>query len=163
MSSIKEQKKQQVKELSEVIKKSPCVVVLDYRGITVEQDTPMRSAFRKAGVKYMVVKNSIASRAFEQAGLKGFDATFEGPTAIAIAGEEDITASARIAVEYTKKTPIKVKSGAFEGGYCDEAKVKEIASIPGKNELLSMLLGLLTSPMRSLAVAVNEVAKQKSA
>lgn len=158
-----DQRKAYVADVVGKIENSSSIVLVDYRGINVEQDTAMRKALREAGVEYRVIKNSALSRAFEKTGNTGYDEYFNGPTAAAFGPKEDPIAPCRIITEYAGKTPMSIKCGVVEGKKFDENGVKSLASIPEKPVLLAQLLGLLTSPMRSLAVAVSEVAKQKSA
>ena len=157
-----EQRKAYVAEVVEKMNNSASVVLVDYRGINVEQDTAMRKAMREAGVSYSVIKNSALKRAFEAPGNNGYDEYFEGPTAAAFGPAQDPIAPCRILAEYAGKTPLTIKCGMVEGKKFDENGVKSLASIPEKPVLLAQLLGLLTSPMRSLAIAVSEVAKQKA-
>lgn len=157
-----ESRKAYVAEVVEQINNSSSVVLVDYRGINVAQDTAMRKALREAGVTYHVIKNSALSRAFEQTGNTGFDEYFAGPTAAAFGPMDDPVAPCRILAEYAGKTPMKIKCGVVEGKKFDENGVKSLASIPEKPVLLAQLLGLLTSPMRSLAIAISEVAKKKA-
>lgn len=157
-----ESRKAVVAELVDKIKDSSSVVLVDYRGITVAQDTALRKAMREAGVSYRVIKNSALSRAFEQTGNKGYDEYFAGPTAAAFGPVNDPVAPCRILAEYTGKTPVKIKCGVVEGKKFDENGVKALASIPEKPVLLAQLLGLLTSPMRSLAIAISEIAKKSA-
>ena len=157
-----DQRKAYVAEVVEKINNSSSVVLVDYRGINVAQDTAMRKALREAGVTYHVIKNSALSRAFEQTGNAGFDEYFAGPTAAAFGPKDDPVAPCRILAEYSGKTPMKIKCGVVEGKKFDENGIKSLASIPEKPVLLAQLLGLLTSPMRSLAIAISEVAKKKA-
>lgn len=157
-----EQRKAYAAEVQAKIEGASSVVLVDYRGINVAQDTAMRKALREAGVEYRVIKNSALSRAFEATGNTGYDEYFEGPTAAAFGGEDPI-APCRILTEYAGKTPMTVKCGLVEGKKFDADGVKSLASIPEKPVLVGQLLGLLTSPMRSLAVALSEIAKKKSA
>ena len=155
-------KKEQVSELEDKVKRAAGIVVLDYRGITVEEDTNLRSALRAAGVEYKVIKNRIILRAFKNSGYDGFDKVFEGPTAVAFS-YDDATAPARIICENSKKlNKLTVKGGIIDSQVMDAAGINKIANIPSKNVLIGQLLGLLTSPMRSLAVALNEVAKKQA-
>ncbi len=158
-----EQRKAYCAEVVENINNSSSIVLVDYRGITVEQDSEMRKKLRESGVKYRVIKNSALSRAFAETGNDGYDDQFVGPTAAAFGSAEDPIAPCRILTEYADKTPITVKCGVVEGKRFDAAGVKNLASIPEKPVLVAQLLGLLTNPMRSLAVALSEVAKTKSA
>ena len=157
-----EQRKAYVADVVEKINNSSSVVLVDYRGINVEQDTAMRKALREAGVEYRVIKNSALSRAFEQTGNIGYDEYFFGPTAAAFGPENDPVAPCRVLAEYAGKTPMSIKCGVVEGKKFDENGIKALASIPEKPVLLAQLLGLLTSPMRSLAVALSEIAKKSA-
>lgn len=157
-----EARKAYVADVVELMNNSASVVLVDYRGINVEQDTAMRKALREAGVTYRVIKNSALARAFEQTGNTGFDDSFFGPTAAAFGSAEDPVAPCRILSEYADKTPINIKCGTVEGKKFDADGVKSLARIPEKPVLLAQLLGLLTSPMRSLAVGLSEVAKKSA-
>lgn len=155
-------KKEQVVALEDKVKRASGIVIIDYRGITVEEDTNLRSALRAAGVEYKVIKNRIILRAFKNSGYDGFDKIFEGPTAVAFS-YDDATAPARIISENSKKlNKLTVKGGIVEKQIYDAAGIAKIATIPSKNVLIGQLLGLLTSPMRGLAVALNEVAKKQA-
>lgn len=157
-----EQRKAYVAEVKQKIENASSVVVVDYRGINVEQDTAMRRALREAGVEYRVIKNSALARAFDATGNTGFDEYFNGPSAAAFGGE-DSTAPCRVLNEYAGKTPLTIKCGVVEGKKFDADGIKALANIPAKPVLIAQLLGLLTSPIRSLAVGLSEVAKKKEA
>ncbi len=155
-------KKEQVAQLEDKVKRAAGIVIVDYRGITVEEDTKLRSSLREAGVEYKVIKNRLLLRAFNAAGYEGFDKIFEGPTAVAFS-YEDATAPARILSENAKKlNKLEVKGGVVEKQKMDAAGIAKIANIPSRNTLIGQLLGLLTSPARSLAVALSEVAKKQA-
>jgi len=156
-------KEEQVAIIEDKTKRAKGVVLVDYRGLNVAEDTEMRNKLRSAGVEYKVLKNRLVLRAFNNAGYEGFDKVLEGPTAVAFS-YDDATAPARIVMESVKKTnnKISVKGGIVEGKILDAAGITAVSNIPSKEILLSQLLGLLTSPMRSLAIAVNEVAKKQA-
>ncbi len=155
-------KKEQVAQIEDKIKRSAGIVIVDYRGITVEEDTALRAGLREAGVEYKVIKNRLLLKAFNNTGYEGFDKVLEGPTAVAFS-YDDATAPARIISEKGKKlNKLAVKGGVVENQIMDAAGINKIANIPSKNVLLGQLLGLLTSPMRGLAVALNEVAKKQA-
>lgn len=154
-------KQAQVVELAEKIKNASAAVLVSFSGVTVAQDTKLRNDFRAAGVTYKVYKNSILIRAFESLGIKGFE-NLAGDNALALASE-DSTAAARIAVEHSEKTALTVKCGLMDGAFIDEAQVKQIAKIPAKPQLVAQLLCVLQSPMRSLAIALSEIAKKNAA
>lgn len=156
-------KEAQVNEIAEKLKKAKSVVLVNHCGLTVEQDTALRVDMRKADVEYKVIKNKILVRAFEKAGLTGMESVFEGPTAVAFS-YEDAVAGAKIAVDNGAKTKmLELKGGVIEGKIAGVDEVKVLASIPPKPVLLSQLLGLLTAPMRNLAVVLKEVADKKPA
>ena len=155
-------KEKAVEEIVEKINKSKSVVLVNHCGLTVEQDTAMRVEMRKENVEYKVIKNKLLVRAFEKAGFTGFEQVFEGPTAVAFS-YDDTVAGAKILAENGVKTKmLELKGGIIEGKSATAEDVKVLATIPAKPVLLSQLLGLLTSPMRSLAVAISEVAKKAS-
>lgn len=157
------QKEQLVSEIAEKIAKAKSIVLVNHCGLTVEQDTALRVDMRKADVEYKVIKNTVLVRAFEKAGYTGFEKVFEGPTAVAFS-YEDTVAGAKILVENGTKTKmLEIKGGVIEGKSASVDEIKVLASIPSKSVLIGQLLGLLTSPMRSLAVAISEVAKKQSA
>ena len=159
-----EQKAQQVEEIVEKVKKSKSIVLVDYRGLTVAQDTEMRVNMRKAGVDYKVLKNRLVLRARNNCGFDGFEKVLEGPTAVAF-GYEDAVAPAKIVAETVTKTnnKIAIKGGIIEGKQASVEEVNALSKIPAKPVLVGQLLGMLTSPMRSLAVALSEIAKKQSA
>lgn len=157
------QKERLVADVAEKIAKAKSIVLVNHCGLTVEQDTALRVDMRKNGVEYKVIKNTVLSRAFEKAGYTGFESVFEGPTAVAFS-YEDTVAGAKILVENgTKTNKLEIKGGVIEGKSASVEDVKVLASIPAKPVLIGQLLGLLTSPMRSLAVAIGEIAKKQSA
>ena len=159
-----EQKAQQVEEIVEKVKKSKSIVLVDYRGLTVAQDTEMRVSMCKAGVDYKVLKNRLVLRALNNCGFDGFEKVLEGPTAVAF-GYEDAVAPAKIVAETVTKTnnKIAIKGGIIEGKQASVEEVNALSKIPAKPVLVGQLLGMLTSPMRSLAVALSEIAKKQSA
>jgi large subunit ribosomal protein L10 len=155
-------KQEQVADILDKVKRAKGIVLVDYRGINVLDDTNLRSQLRKEKIEYKVLKNRLMLRALNQAGFTGMDKVLEGPTAVAFS-YDDATAPARIIQENLKKMPkISIKAGVIEGRIMDGAQVTAVANIPPYKVLLSQLLGLLTNPMRSLAVAVSEVAKKKA-
>ncbi len=157
---ILDAKKAVVAELAEELKSAQTIVLADYLGLTVEQDTEMRAAFRKAGVTYKVVKNTISSRAFEEAGIKEMGDLLKGPTAIALSSE-DIIAPAKVTKEFADKfDKITIKGGAMEGAVTTVDEINKLASIPAPEVLQGQLVFTLLSPITSLAIALSEVAKK---
>lgn len=152
-------KKQVVSALADELKGAESMVFTDYKGLTVAQDTEMRAAFRKAGVVYRVVKNSVSSRAFEKIGVTGLDDVLKGPTAIAFS-TVDVTTAPRLTKEYTdkfKKTTIK--GGILEGAFVDVNMVNELASIPTLEVLYTQLVSTLMYPITKLAITLNLAAE----
>ena len=139
------------------------IVLVDYRGLTVAQDTELRKQLREAGIVYKVCKNTMMKRAFEGTDFAQLDEYLEGPSAIAIS-KDDATAPARIIAKYAKAAPtLKMIAGVVEGGYYDEAGVNAMATIPSREELLGKLLGSIQSPITNLARVLNQIAEAKEA
>lgn len=147
-----------VDEISEQIKDAQSVVIVDYRGLTVAQDTDLRKQLREAGCTYKVYKNTMMKRAFEGTDCEQLSGLLEGTNAIAIS-KEDATAPARIIAKVAKDAPaLEVKAGIVEGTYYDAEGMKTIASIPSRDELLSRLLGSLQSPITNFARVLKQIA-----
>ena len=149
-----------VEELKGKLERASGVVVLDYMGLTVGQDTEMRNNFRAANVEYMVVKNRMMKLALNALGYTEFDESLNGPTAVAIS-YDDVVAPAKIVSESIRKyNKMSIKAGLAEGKFASKDEVDALSKIPSKEVLIGQLLGMLTSPMRSLAVVLSEHAKQ---
>lgn len=152
-----------VDEISSVIKDAQSVVVVDYRGLTVAEDTQLRKELREAGVSYKVYKNTLVSRAVEGTQFEGLREVLEGPSAFAVS-TEDATAPARILAKFAKTAPaLEIKAGVVEGTFYDADGMKAIASVPSREELLSKLLGSLQSPITNLARVLNQIAENGGA
>jgi large subunit ribosomal protein L10 len=162
MSANKDAKVQLVSEIKEKIQSAKSVVFVQFQGLTVAEDTELRREFRKNNVEYKVLKNTLVRRAFNDLGVKDFDADLNGPTSVAF-GPDEVGAS-KIIVEASKKyeKKIVVKSGYIDAKYQDANGVKKYASIPSQNELYSMLAGTLSGFTRGLAVAIKAVADKKA-
>ncbi|MBQ8817740.1 MAG: 50S ribosomal protein L10 [Clostridia bacterium] len=155
--SILEQKQAVVADLAEKMKNSPAGVVVNYQGITVEDDTKMRKALREAGVSYMVMKNSLTGRACDEVGLSDMKQYLTGMTAIAIAND-DAVAPAKVLKEYAEKIEsFQILAGYLDGKVVDEATVKQLADIPSKEVLIAKFLGSIKSPLYGLAYALQAV------
>lgn len=155
-------KEQAVEELSQKFAKAKSVVLVDYCGMSVAEDTQLRNELRKEGVEYKVIKNRIMLRAFDKAGYKGFDDILQGTTAVAISYEDAVMPAKILADNAKKVNKTALKGGVVEGSIMDAKAITAVAAIPPKTVLLSQLVGLLTSPMRSLAVGLSEVAKKNA-
>jgi large subunit ribosomal protein L10 len=154
---ILELKKQQVAEVTDWFKGSIAGVVVDYKGISVEDDTKLRKELREANVRYVVLKNTILRRAAENAELGELNDVFKGTTAVAFS-EDDYTAAARILGNYAKKVDsFSIKGGFMDGAVVDLATVEKLATLPTREVLLSMLCNVLNAPIAKLARAVQAV------
>jgi large subunit ribosomal protein L10 len=136
------------------------VVIVDYRGLTVEEVTNLRKQLRDANVEMKVIKNSILSRAAKKAGLEGLDEVFTGPTAVAFSNE-DVVAPAKIIDEFAKDAKaLEIKGGIIEGKVSSIEEITALAKLPNREGLLSMLLSVLQAPVRNVAYAVKAVAEK---
>ena len=152
-----------VQEISEAINGAASVVVVDYRGLTVAEDTQLRKQLREAGISYKVYKNTLVSRAVEGTEFESLREVLEGPSAFAIS-TEDATAPARVIAEFAKKAPkLEIKAGVVEGTYFDANGMKEISSIPSRDVLLGRLFGSMQSPIANLARVLNQIAENGGA
>ena len=149
-----------VEEIAGNLEGAQGVVLCEYRGLTVEQDTQLRKNLREAGVKYKVYKNTLVKRAIEGSAFESLKDDLTGPTAIAIS-DTDATVPARILANFAKEAEALVlKSGVVEGNYYDQENIKQLASIPSREELLSKLLGSIQSPIANFARVVAQIAEK---
>jgi len=162
MSEAAIAKKQELVDLATTkFKDAAAVVVVDYRGLTVEEVTELRKQLRDSGIEMRVIKNSILSRAASAAGLEGMDDVFKGPTAIAFSNE-DVVAPAKIIANFAKEAEaLEIKGGVISGKVSSVEEINTLATLPDHNGLLSMLLSVLQAPIRNTALAVKAVAEQK--
>lgn len=152
-----------VQEISENVKDAQSVVVVDYRGLTVAEDTQLRRELREAGVTYKVYKNTMMNFAFKDTDFESLSDVLEGPSAIAIS-KEDATAPARVLAKFAKNAPaLEIKAGVVEGTYYDADGMKVIASVPSRDELLSKLLGSIQSPIANFARVLKQIAENGGA
>ena len=149
-----------VEEIYAGVKDAASVVLVDYRGLTVEQDTQLRKSLREAGVSYKVYKNTMMHLAFKGTDFEGLAPYLEGPSAIAYS-TTDATAPARVLAEFAKKADkLEIKAGVVEGTVYDAAGMAKIAEIPSREVLLSRLLGSMQSPITNLARVLNQIAEK---
>ena len=162
-NAILEQKKQVVADLAEQIKASAAGVVVNYQGITVENDTALRKALREAGVKYVVMKNTLTGRACDMCGYGDMKQYLNGMTAIAISSTEDPIAPAKILKEYAEKiASFEILAGYCDGAVIDAAAVNNLADIPSKEVLIAKFLGSIKSPIYNFAYALQAVVDKKN-
>ena len=158
-----ELKKPIVDEISETLKNTKTLVLVDYRGLTVEQDTRLRKQLREAGVNYKVYKNTFMNFAFKGTAYEELSNLLEGPSAMATC-DTDATAAARVICKFAKEAPaLEVKGGVIDGVVYDAAGVQTIASIPSREELLSKLLGSIQSPITNFARCMKQLAEKGGA
>ena len=161
MSANKEAKKQIVEDIKAKIQASKSIILIEYKGLTVAEDTAFRSEMRKSNTEYKVLKNTLLRKAFNELDVTAFDSDLNGPTAVAFGADE--TSAAKVVCDMCKNTndKISVKSGYVDGAYVDVKTVKELASIPSKEVLVAKLAGALSGIVRGLSVALNAVAEKK--
>ncbi|EHJ52209.1 50S ribosomal protein L10 [Streptococcus macacae] len=150
-----------VDAVAEKMKAAASIVIVDSRGLTVEQDTVLRRSLRDSDVEFKVIKNSILRRAAEKAGLEGLEDVFTGPSAVAFSNE-DVVAPAKIINDFAKDAEaLEIKGGAIEGSVSSKEEIMALATLPSREGLLSMLLSVLQAPVRNVAYAVKAVAESK--
>jgi large subunit ribosomal protein L10 len=175
---VKEQtlqaKSQNVEEIKEKISKAQSVVLVDYRGLNVEQLTELRSRYRKAGVEYKVYKNTMMRFAFKDSGLEEFNEFLKGPSAIAF-GYDDPVQVAKITSDFAKENDkLEIKAGVVDGKIIDVNGVKDLGDLPPREVLIAQVLGGFNAPIqgfanvlqgtiRSLAIVLNAIQEKQQA
>ena len=155
-----ELKKPVVEEISELLNGEATAVVVDYRGLTVAEDTELRKQLREAGVVYKVYKNTMINFAIKDTEFADLAQHLEGPTAIAVC-KDDATAAARVLAKFAKTAEaLEIKGGVVDGVYYDAAGIGQIASIPSREVLLSKLLGSMQSPVTNFARVIKQIAEK---
>ena len=158
-----ELKKPIVDEISASVKDAQSVVLVDYRGLTVEQDTELRKQLREAGITYKVYKNTMMNFAFKGTDFESLTTYLTGPSAVAIS-KEDATAPARVLCKFAKTAnALEVKGGIVEGVVYDAKGIENISKIPSREELLSKLLGSIQSPITNFARVMKQLAEKGGA
>jgi large subunit ribosomal protein L10 len=149
-----------VAELTEKIQKATSGVIVDYKGITVEEDTALRKECRESNVDYAVVKNTLLRFAFNNTGLNELDGLLNGTTSLALS--EDAVAPARVMADYAKKLDGKfeIKGGFMDGKPVDLATIQSLASIPALPVLQAQFLGTMLAPITGLAVVLKQIAEK---
>ncbi len=154
---ILEQKKQIVSDLADKMQKAVAGVMVDYRGLTVEEDTKLRNDLRAAGVEYSVVKNTLTRFAANQIGYTDFDEVLNGPTALAMS-YTDVIAPAKVLVEFAKKNEnLEIKAGFVEGKAVSIDELKTLAATPSFDVLISKMMGSMQSPISGLARLLSTI------
>ncbi|MBY5042279.1 50S ribosomal protein L10 [Streptococcus agalactiae] len=153
-------KAEQVELIAEKMKAAASIVVVDSRGLTVEQDTNLRRSLRESDVEFKVIKNSILTRAAEKAGLEDLKELFVGPSAVAFSNE-DVIAPAKVISDFAKDAEaLEIKGGSVDSKFTSVEEINALAKLPNKEGMLSMLLSVLQAPVRNVAYAVKAVAEK---
>ncbi|HFH8439895.1 TPA: 50S ribosomal protein L10 [Streptococcus agalactiae] len=153
-------KAEQVELIAEKMKAAASIVVVDSRGLTVEQDTNLRRSLRESDVEFKVIKNSILTRAAEKVGLEDLKELFVGPSAVAFSNE-DVIAPAKVISDFAKDAEaLEIKGGSVDGKFTSVEEINALAKLPNKEGMLSMLLSVLQAPVRNVAYAVKAVAEK---
>ena len=158
---ILNQKKEEVKKLAEKMKEAKLILFTDYRGINVADDTALRKDLRNANATCNIIKNNITRRSLQEAGIEGLDEKLVGPTAV-IMSNEDYLEPSKIIYKFSKNNDYyEIKGGVIEGKVMSAEEIITLAKLPSREALLSMLAGALLANISKVAVALNEVKKQK--
>ncbi len=160
---ILNQKKEEVKKLAEQMKEAKLILLTDYRGINVTDDTILRKDLRNVGAQYTIIKNNITRRALSECGIEGLEDKLEGPTGVVISLEDYLEAS-KVIYKFSKDNDYyTIKGGVIEGKVMTADEIITLAKLPSRETLLSMLAGALLGNISKVAVALEEVRKQKEA
>lgn len=155
---VLEAKKEQVAQVAELLKEAQTGVLVDYRGLTVEEDTNLRTKLREANVKYFVMKNTLLLRAAKEVGLEALEEVLHGPTAIAVSSE-DAVAPAKVISDFAKDNEkLEIKSGFMDGAVMTLDEIKKLAATPNMETLIAKMMGSLNSPISSLARLLAAIA-----
>ena len=156
-AKVLEAKKAQVAEVVDVLKEAQTGVIVDYRGLTVEEDTDLRTKLRNANVKYFVIKNTLLLRACKEVGLEALEEALHGPTAIAVSSE-DAVAPAKVLSDYAKDNEkLEIKSGFMDGAVMSLDEIKKLAATPNFETLIAKMMGSLNSPISALARTLQAI------
>lgn len=151
------EKEQAVEEVADRMRRAQSMVIVDYRGLTVDEVSKLRNEFRNAGVEYRVIKNNMLRRAAEAVGIADMEDLFKGPSAVAF-GYEDAVAPAKIMCKFQKDMQkTEIKGGVLSGRKVDQAEIVSLSKLPGKEELLAKMLGSLNAPITNFALALSAV------
>ncbi|WP_291653450.1 50S ribosomal protein L10 [Clostridium sp.] len=161
MNKNRQIKEAKVAEIREKLEKAQAIVLADYQGLTVEEDTALRKSLREAGVEYKVYKNNLVTLAAKELGIEGLDSYLEGPVSIAF-GYEDATAPARVLHTFAKDhKKLELKAGMVEGTLYNKEEVEKLATIPSKEVLIAKLLGSFKAPLSNVAYLLNAIKEKK--
>ena len=158
---ILNQKKEEVSKLAAEIKEAKLVLLTNYRGIDVVNDTTLRRDLRGIGAKYTIIKNNITRRALAECGIEGLEEQLEGPTAVVLSSEDYLEAS-KVIYKFSKENDYyTIKGGVIDGKVMTAEEIITLAKLPSRETLLSMLAGALLGNISKIAVALDQVRIQK--
>lgn len=161
MANNRQLKEAKVAEIREKLQKAESVILAQYQGLTVEEDTELRSKLREAGVEYKVYKNTLTTLAAKELGYEGIVEFLQGPVSVAF-GYEDPTAPARVLNDFAKAhKKLELKGGLVQGEVYDTDKIKQLADIPPREVLIAKLLGSFKAPVSNFAYLLNAVKEKK--
>ena len=161
MNKNRQLKEAKVAEIKEKMEKSQAIILSEYQGLTVEEDTELRKKLREAGVEYKVYKNKLVALAAKELGFDGIVSYLEGPVSIAF-GYDDVTAPARTLNDFAKThKKLELKAGSVAGDIYDGDKVKQLAAIPPREVLLAKLLGSIKAPVSNFAYMLSAIKDKK--
>ncbi len=156
-AKVLEAKKAQVAEVVEILKAAQTGVIVDYRGLNVEEDTQLRNKLREANVKYFVIKNTLLNRAAKELGLDALEEVLHGPTALAVS-TEDAVAPAKVLADFAKSNEkLELKAGFMDGSVMSLDEVKKLAATPNRETLLAKMLGSINAPISNLARTLQAI------
>ena len=161
MSANLEAKKNAVEEIKDLISNSKSIVLVDYKGISVSDDTALRKEMRNNNVVYKVIKNTLFKKACEQLGVSGLDEALNGTTAFAFGGEDETNAPRLVKNAMKNYSALSIKAGVYNNAAIDEKEVLTLANIPSKETLLAQLLYVLNAPVSGLARAIKAIADKE--
>lgn len=154
---VLEAKKAQVAEVVEALKEAQTGILVDYRGLNVEEDTDLRNKLRAANVKYFVIKNTLLRLASKETGLEGLDEALHGPTAIAVSSE-DAVAPAKVLSDFAKDNEkLEIKAGFMDGAVMTLDEIKKLAATPNRETLIAKMMGSLNAPISNLARLLSTI------
>ena len=157
MSANFEAKKVVVQEITEKLKASKSVVLVDYNKLTVAEVSALRNKCKQAGCEYKVYKNTLVRKALNDLGFKDFDADLNGPTAVAFGSDETNAAKVMVAAAKDYEDKITIKSAFVDNAYVDKAGVKALAALPSREELVAKMLGSINAPVTNVAGVLNNI------
>ena len=156
---IQPAKVEAVSKLKEQFGTAPDLIFSDFRGMTFPQMIELRAKLTEKGTTYRVVRNAFARIAMKEVGLPDASTWLEGPTALAFLGK-DPSPAAKVMVDFTKAAPLKIKGGVISGKLFSSQQVEALSRLPGRNDLLAMLMGTMQAPLRNMMYAMNGVASK---